>query len=107
MTSPTTTMTPYGTYTHGTPTRVHAGIWPGSWARVDTWTSHRADGPQAEPDRLFAASLTDDSPVYGEPSDPTCSCCWLGFGHTSAAHTQRVQVHAAAGAAHAARQEAR
>jgi hypothetical protein len=79
----TVTTTEYGTYQHGTPWFSHDR----SWFRTDLWTCKR-DGSE-ERERLFAAGPDDDTPVYRGPYNPDCSCCWLNFGHTTAAHEKR------------------
>jgi len=72
----------------------------GSWFRVDTYTS-RSTG-EVSRERHFAAGPEDDSPLFcsyypedGTPGwgqyDPDCSCCWLNFSHTLAAHNARLR----------------
>ncbi len=83
----TVTRTEYGTYEHGTPelSRDYGGH--GTWRRSDKWTSKGGDVTW---DRLFAAGPGDDSPIYSGRYHSACSCCYLGFGHTTEAHVERV-----------------
>ncbi len=80
----TITTTQYGAYEHGTPYRTQCG----TCQRVDTY---RSDSPDLDGnrDRAFAANIKDDSPIYSGPYNPSCSCCWLGFTHTTAAHNAK------------------
>lgn len=80
----TTTTTEHGTYEHGKP---YLGDL--TWFRTDSWTSNK--GTAREHERLFAAGPKDDSPIYRGRYDAECSCCYLGFAHTTEAHEQRVK----------------
>jgi len=75
----TTTKTEYGTYEHGK---------PGCIYRTDKWTSNNGEVAN---ERLFAAGPKDDSPIYRGRYNSKCSCCYLGFAHTVAAHELRVK----------------
>ncbi len=77
----TVTTSQYGSYTHGEP--YYSGR---TWFRFDQWLSV---GGEASFDRLFAASKSDDTPIYRGPYGFDCSCCYLGFAHTTAAHIVR------------------
>jgi hypothetical protein len=79
--APTVTKTAHGRYTHGRPYNRS-----GTWHRRDQYQSD--DGHRGT-DNAFCAGPTDDSPMHCGPYDPKCSCCWLGFAHTTAAHDQR------------------
>ena len=72
----------------------------GSWFRVDTFTNYR--NGESTRERHFAAGPEDDSPLFcsyitaGDypgigKYDPDCSCCWLNFSHTVAAHNARLK----------------
>lgn len=56
----------------------------GTWFRNDKWTSKRMKETFME--RRFAANREDNSPVFYGQYDAQCSCCWLGFSHTTDAH---------------------
>lgn len=77
-----------GSYTHGKPY-----LDGRTYFRTDTYHSDRYPDLDGQRDRLFAASLTDDTPIWdgriGQGYDAKCSCCYLGFAHTTAAHQHR------------------
>lgn len=78
-----------GSYTHGKPYRDG-----NSYFRRDTYHSDRYPDLDGNRDRLFAAGPNDDSPLWnssiGQGYNANCSCCYLGFAHTTAAHQKRV-----------------
>jgi hypothetical protein len=81
------TITEYGTYEHGRP--YYSGV--SSYRRSDTWIPNdKASCKDISHDLLFAASMSDQSPIYLGPYNGNCSCCWLGFGHTTEAHKRRI-----------------
>lgn len=58
-----------------------------TWFRLDLYICK--DGTEGGVDRFFAASHDDMSPPH-DGYDGKCSCCWLGFPHTSKAHELRI-----------------
>lgn len=63
-----------------------------TWLRVDTYHSEQRD-LDGNTDRLFALGPDDNTPgvlTYGPNANRqyhgNCSCCYLGFPHTTARH---------------------
>lgn len=78
--------TGYGTNQIGTPYRDREG---GGWSR-DSWTN-KDPGSRPEIYRVFALNKEDRSSVAttcngNRQYHEKCSCCWLGFSHTTALH---------------------
>lgn len=65
----------------------------GTWFRLDIYTPD-AWGCVPLTERRFAAGRGDYSPMFLEGIngryDAGCSCCYLGFSHTLAAHQLKV-----------------
>lgn len=84
--------TKYGVYKHVR--FVQSQEWGRTVYRIDDY--HSNDEGYTGTDRFFATSTQDFSPphdigLYHEGYNPECSCCWLGFPHTEAAHEQRIK----------------
>lgn len=86
----------YGTNVPGAP-RYNDG----TWERIDTYTSKDTGNTAME--RRFCAGPLDDSPVANDSRnlgltegnniryDSKCSCCFLGFSHTTFHHNQSIK----------------
>lgn len=98
----TITQTPYGTYTHGVPTRNERAGYRVSWYRTDRWMPSRPmeTSEAGMCDRVWCAGKHDDSPIHLAPYSSDCACCWLGHAHTSVSHEQHLQALAQAREAH-------
>ena len=59
-----------------------------SWFRNDLFI------PTGQVERWFVAGPDDDSPAYRHwengKYNPSCACCWLGFGHSENCHKKNI-----------------